>query len=396
MWSRKPTPVSRVPAPVPSSASVSRTSVSPVLRSIVAVRLIARGFSRTRASIDSACTSNPSARAIGRRRGRQLAAAPSDVHLGHAPAEVARGERRGEARRAARRQHVVGAGDVVAERGRAGRADEQAAGAERDHRGERLDLCADELQVLGCECVRERHAPACVVDLHERERRVADGRALATSCLEHRGERIAERARAAHDRHHEAALAVLGLGEHVERRQFDLVLARLCAEQHEQVARTGEAVDPHRSRRASAWPPARTGCPARRPRRRDRRSRCRTRARRSPARRPCGRRARRRTAGRPPRIAGRSRRRPPAASTPRRRTRRPRARSRRPSRRCSGTARGRRARTRRPSRPAPRAGDPLALGQLDRDVLARRPPGRPARRSRSRPAAPPRARAGAA
>src|SRR5262249_22168057 len=40
MWSKKPTPVSRTPAPVPSRASVKRTSVSPVVRRIVAPRAL--------------------------------------------------------------------------------------------------------------------------------------------------------------------------------------------------------------------------------------------------------------------------------------------------------------------------------------------------------------------
>ena len=57
------------------------------------------------------------------------AAQRTDPHLGHAPAEVPRGERRGEAGGAVRRQHVVGAGDIVAEGRRRAGADEQAAGA---------------------------------------------------------------------------------------------------------------------------------------------------------------------------------------------------------------------------------------------------------------------------
>ena len=39
MWSKKPTPVSRLPAPVPDRPSVSETSVSPVLRVSWAVRV---------------------------------------------------------------------------------------------------------------------------------------------------------------------------------------------------------------------------------------------------------------------------------------------------------------------------------------------------------------------
>ena len=77
MWSRKPTPVWRLPAPLPSSPSSSAMSVSPVRRCLRAVRgsLIDGAFSPTRASIDSACTTNPSARAIGAPAAASAAAA---------------------------------------------------------------------------------------------------------------------------------------------------------------------------------------------------------------------------------------------------------------------------------------------------------------------------------
>ena len=66
MWSKKPTPVLRAPAPVPDRPSVSETSVSPVLRSRVgrcgASRLAE--FSTQRA-IEAAWAGKPSACAIG-------------------------------------------------------------------------------------------------------------------------------------------------------------------------------------------------------------------------------------------------------------------------------------------------------------------------------------------
>ena len=139
---------------------------------------------------------------------------------------------------------MVGARDVVPERGRARRPDEQAAGR-TDHRGERLHLRADQLQVLGGERVCERHGLARLRDLHERERRLADGRALDDEGLERSGELITE-VPAERDRDDKAALAVLPLREHVERRQFNLLLARLRPEKDEQIAGTGEPVDPHR------------------------------------------------------------------------------------------------------------------------------------------------------
>ena len=140
--------MSRVPAPVPSRVSVRRTSVSPVLRSIVRACGLMRCWHsrRTRASIDSACTSKPSARAIGAPAAASLAAASPIRTSAIAAAEVARREHRGEARRAARRQDVVGARDVVAEGGRAVGADEQAAG--RADRGASASTSAP----ISCRC----------------------------------------------------------------------------------------------------------------------------------------------------------------------------------------------------------------------------------------------------
>ncbi len=63
MWSKKPTPVSRVPAPVPERPSVSETSVSPVLRCSWAVRVT--GVDSDAGAIEAAWAGKPSASAIG-------------------------------------------------------------------------------------------------------------------------------------------------------------------------------------------------------------------------------------------------------------------------------------------------------------------------------------------
>ena len=158
MWSRKPTPVARTPAPLPSSVNVRRTSVSAVLRSMLAVLLIARRI-LAHTGLHRLCVHFEALRAGDRRPRRgERCGSRADVDLGHRAAEVARRERRGEARGAAGRQHVVGAGDVVAERRRAVEAHEQAAGA-ADLRRERLDLGSDQLQVLGREARWRARSP---------------------------------------------------------------------------------------------------------------------------------------------------------------------------------------------------------------------------------------------
>ena len=60
---------------VPSRPSATVTSVSPVRRVSSAVRLMASGFWRIRADIDSACTAKPSAAAIGTPASASAAAA---------------------------------------------------------------------------------------------------------------------------------------------------------------------------------------------------------------------------------------------------------------------------------------------------------------------------------
>ena len=78
MWSKKPTPVSRVPAPLPDRPSVRATSVSPVLRLIVAVRVT--GVDSDAARIEAAW------------RGEALGL--GDRHAGRPPARARRRARR--------------------------------------------------------------------------------------------------------------------------------------------------------------------------------------------------------------------------------------------------------------------------------------------------------------
>ncbi len=163
----------------------------------------------------------------------------------------------------------------------------------------------------------------------------------------------------------------------------------VCAERDQQVAGAGEAVDADASPRAGAWPPARTGCRGRPPRRRARPCRCRRRARRSPGRRPCGTRAPRRTAGRCRGSPGRSARPTPGGAHT--------ATSITPAAARGDDAHHDRARV--GGAPAGNVDggradghlaqdDALALGQLDGGVARPRPPRRRARRWRSRPAGP--------
>ena len=98
MWSRKPTPVVRLPAPEPSSAEAQLDAVSSVSRVISARRLTPRAFSRT--SIEAAWTDEALGPAIGAPARGERARRVADAHLAHAPAEVARADSP-EAKRAA-------------------------------------------------------------------------------------------------------------------------------------------------------------------------------------------------------------------------------------------------------------------------------------------------------
>ena len=137
---------------------------------------------------------------------------------------------------------MVGAGDVVAEGGGALLPDEQAAGGQ-DRGGERLDLGPDQLEVLGGEGVRQRDRLARGGDLDEGELRLAHGGTFDEELAQAPLEPVAVLRGARHGGH-EAAVAVLRLGEHVEGDGVDHVLRRPRAEHDQEVARTGEAVDP--------------------------------------------------------------------------------------------------------------------------------------------------------
>ena len=86
-----------------------------------------------------------------------------------------------------------------------------------------------------------------VSDLDERECGLPDGRALDDQLLQAARQRRA-RLRGRRCGRDEASAAVLGLGEHVERGRPDLPRADRGAEEHEEVARAGEAVDAHARR----------------------------------------------------------------------------------------------------------------------------------------------------
>ena len=332
MWSRKPTPVSRVPSPLPSSARVRRTSVSPVLRSIVAVRAGVGhtcSFMSWMLGLEPCCgheTDSPQVTHRPRRHGQgslrgppstpraprtpprarsarppRPACAPfpahADPHLLHPPAEVPRRQPRGKARRAAGRQHVVGARHVVAERGRARRADEQrsrpSARSARAPRRRRRSAPGARARARS-RAPPPRARPPPRTSAHAASPTVGTCRRRIRSSAS--PARRASRARR-RDRHDEAARAVLGLREHVERGQLHLARAGVRAEHDHEVARPREPVDPDRRRQlalgllhvqvARADDHVDAAAP----------SRCRTPARRSPARRRSGTRAPPRTAG---------------------------------------------------------------------------------------------------
>ena len=168
-------------------------------------------------------------------------AARLDHHLRHRAPEVARGEHGGKARGACRGQHVVGACDVVAEGGGAVRADEHATGA--DHPcGELLGATADELQVLRREGVRDLERPQRVICLDEQQRRSRARRLLGVTLLQLLCQRVGD-SRSGCQRGDDAALPVLALREHVQRRPLHGVLGAVLAEDEQQVAGSGEAVD---------------------------------------------------------------------------------------------------------------------------------------------------------
>ena len=264
MWSRKPTPVSRSPAPVAVERRAStRTSVSPVLRSICGrCGSSSRPLSRMRASIDCACSSKPSARAIGAAGAGQLGGAVADPHLGEAAAEVRGGQPGGEARRAVGRQDVVGAGDVVAERGRRRR--RRRTGSRRAcTRGASASAPAPtSSRCSGANASASASACVEVGGLDEPRDRAGLRRAASSA----RCERVEQLARPARRATTSAARRRARPGRAGRARASSSVGVAGRRSTSRSLG-PGEAVDPDVARRPGAWPPARTGCPGRRSRR---------------------------------------------------------------------------------------------------------------------------------
>ena len=215
----------RRPPPLPSSRQARRArSVSPRrARDLRCSVLMVIGIlPHSRASIDSACTSKPSARAIGApaaasfaRRARRSAPRPSGG--GNAGRE-----RRGEARGAGCRQHVVGARRRSRRRPSRCRRPRTGSPRVRTRGASSLDLRADQLQVLRRERVGQRERLARPRGLRRprsshrptlgRSRRAPRSSAASASQSSPPGDAATTR----------LARAVLGLGEHVERGQPDL------------------------------------------------------------------------------------------------------------------------------------------------------------------------------
>src|SRR3954469_7354696 len=124
MWSKKPTPVATSTSP-PSRSTATEISVSLVLRSMLAVRAI--GSPILAAAGDGRFTVHREAlgarERCDRRRERGRRGARNRDHRGP-PAEGSHPQGAAEPRGATRRQDVIGAERVVAERGRPSGANE--------------------------------------------------------------------------------------------------------------------------------------------------------------------------------------------------------------------------------------------------------------------------------
>ena len=167
-WSKKPTPVERLPSPRPVQVErQADVGLAGARSRCSAVRAHARR------SIDSACTGKPSARASAapaRARGAAAAPAGNDTRAMRRR-KVAGPSGAREARGAARGKHVVRAGHVVAER-RAGVAAHEHAAGGADRVRQRLRLLAHQLEVLRARSPRRSASAAAMSRAsHERARR---------------------------------------------------------------------------------------------------------------------------------------------------------------------------------------------------------------------------------
>ncbi len=295
MWSRKPTPgAARVPAPEPSRPRVERDVG--LARGAGDLRgAVAHGAGFSRISIEAACPVKPSAsrdRHPGPRE-RARAAAPTRTSFMRAP-EVAHGQPGGEAGGAVGGQRVVGARDVVAERG-----------AARPRRRTGSRRCARAARAPP----RPRPRAARCSGASASAKASAASRSAASTSTAGPG-RVAPAAAPARRRARPASSETTTTSEPspcsawASRSSASGSRSASAGDDQREVARPGEAVDADRvgDLALGLLDPQRAGpddhVDARH------RSRCRTPARRPPARRPSGRPRRPRTARQAPRITG--------------------------------------------------------------------------------------------
>ena len=259
MWSRKPTPVRRAAR----TGAVERERQADV--GLLGLAGDVAGARHRRRILPHARLHRSrvphEALGAGDRRAGARAARPGPRPARSAPrpsgagSGAARAPRR-SAPRSAGRQHVVGAGDVVAEGGAAEAADEQAAGP-RDALGQRLGARAHELEVLGGEGLREGERRVEVGRVDQPGGRLRPGPAPPRA-PPRRASSAVGRWATARDR---ALGPVLGLGEQVERDE------RPPRRRRRGSRRARSARRSRRSRhvgRPGAWPPGRRRCRARR------------------------------------------------------------------------------------------------------------------------------------
>ena len=270
MWSRKPDAGRDVGVAGAVERQLERGSASPWSsarprrRAVVwwspSSCLMPRWAGSARASADSACTGKPSARATLPTCGASARAAAVGQRYQRLSAQKRRrAERPGEARGAAGRQHVVGAGDVVAERRAAVAAEEHAAGSRAPARASASASAHGQLEVLRRDRVRRARrpprgrgrAPAPAA------RRTTLG-ALASSALGLRLDRVEQlvaRADAA------PAGCPAPCSACAARSSATSARVGVLVGDHDQLARALRCRRCRPARRPGAWPPARRRCP---------------------------------------------------------------------------------------------------------------------------------------
>ena len=245
MWSRKPTPVARVPAPRAVERRASgATSVSPVLR----VDLRRCGSSRRHSRGCAPPSTRRGPRSPRRARSRRPAGASAaagvggDADLRHAAAEVAR--RRGR-RRSARRRRSAARGWSP----RRSRRTRSPLAAPTNRQPARVTRGASASAPAPISCRCSGASASASASAASRSSVCTSTAAPASARVgQLRRERV-EHAASGETATTSAAGAVLGLRAQVERER-----ARASAppvDDHEQVARAGEAVDPDRA--ATTW-----------------------------------------------------------------------------------------------------------------------------------------------